>query len=829
MATISIQKFQSNWRSLYKGDMEIPFSERLLSILCYHTDVGQIPRGNARSMSPASSHCNAINWKKAITGCYLCSNASTSCQGICCSPLCLLYFHEWCVLKVNNTTQSAICLLPGCEEEKVDKCYNVCSEKHNKEYTEKYYIISQSNDISITSPKWYIDRTEQIPQKRLDETKMEDHDVNPSNSNSSVGGVTKKGTDSSLFIFSKRLYEGLIYKTDVGPIPRDSYREEHLKSSFSDYVNWRVGIGGCYWCGKATNPNPYTYVCDKKCYQYLHEWCRRKLSEFGEYLCVYPDCDVLVVGDVKFCSEAHQNELEKNFKTIHNVSTGKFELKIPDWYKEDNPKLYINEHRQQQHQQQQQQQQQQHHQQQHQQQQQQQHQQQQQKQQQQQQQQEIPFILSEQLTLQLMEYTDIGPIPREILLSADILPRTQHYFLVRSNWNTIIQGCYWCLGDCSNNFTSIFCCRECFYLFNEWSFRKLEGIPVVQCCKYLSCPNSVTTTQCCNNHSRKYSSEFGKLEHLLRTSKFILGPSWYHNGGLTKVDFYNRDEPFYEFTNFYSCPSLKINDITFPTSEHYFQSQKFAGTPYLAHVSSMSHPREAFDFSRSNSGNKWIRPDWSTVKENVMYKALKEKFIQNPDLGYLLISTCNAHLYEHSSVDSYWGDGGEARTGQNKLGLLLMKVRSELQVGNIYIPDNLSHHTYEELSNMVTSNPPVQCTPPVFEANSQFIPQLEVNFNLDIVKNDQDNFTRHRSSESEWVTDEHQSPPMHNPCTHGTFGKSPTNDFSDSPRPPPCNPTFQQLTNFTSEPLRNQTDNSESMDVILPQKQNPNPNPFGKP
>ena len=43
------------------------------------------------------------------------------------------------------------------------------------------------------------------------------------------------------------------------------------------------------------------------------------------------------------------------------------------------------------------------------------------------QQQGRPFILSEQLTQQLMEYTDIGPIPREILLNADILSQTQHY------------------------------------------------------------------------------------------------------------------------------------------------------------------------------------------------------------------------------------------------------------------------------------------------------------------------------------------------------------------------------------------------------------------
>ena len=479
--------------------------------------------------------------------------------------------------------------------------------------------------------------------------------------NSSSSDVTMKGADSSLFIFSKKLYEGLIYKTDVGPIPRDSYREEYLKSPFNNYVNWRVAIEGCYWCGKATNPNQYTYVCDKKCYQYFHEWCRRKLSEFcGEYLCMYPGCDESVVRDVKFCSETHQNNLAKKFKIIHHISVGKVVLKMPDWYQEDFTKQrshipQTDEHHHNHHQQQQ------------------------------QQQQQLPFILSEQLTQHLMEFTDIGAIPREILLDSNVLSQTRHYFLVRSNWNTIIQGCYWCLGDCSNNFASIFCCKECFFLFNEWSFKKLEGTPAVNCCKYLSCPESVTTpSRCCNKHSRKYSSEFGKLEHLLLTSKFILGPMWYHNGGLTEVDFYNRDEPFYEFTNFYPCPSLKINDVIFPTSERYFQSQKFIGS---------------LTFS---SGRKCIRPDWSNVKDDIMYKVLKEKFMQNPDLALLLISTCTAHLYMHTLVDSYWGDGGEARTGQNKLGLLLMKVRNELQDGNVYFPDTLSHHTYEELCNLVT-------------------------------------------------------------------------------------------------------------------------------
>ena len=146
-------------------------------------------------------------------------------------------------------------------------------------------------------------------------------------------GVTMKNTDCSLFIFSQRLYEGLIYKTDVGPIPRDSYCEDHLKSTFTEYSNWRVVIEGCYWCRKATNLNQYMYVCNKKCYQYFHEWCRMKLFEFcGDSLCMYPGCEMLSLNDCKFCSESHQLTLEREYKTIQSIITGKVGVKIPYWY-----------------------------------------------------------------------------------------------------------------------------------------------------------------------------------------------------------------------------------------------------------------------------------------------------------------------------------------------------------------------------------------------------------------------------------------------------------------------------------------------------------------
>lgn len=60
-----------------------------------------------------------------------------------------------------------------------------------------------------------------------------------------------------------------------------------------------------------------------------------------------------------------------------------------------------------------------------------------------------------------------------------------------------------------------------------------------------------------------------------------------------------------------------------------------------------------------------------------MKEALKAKFTQHVALRDLLLSTSNVHIVEHTRNDSYWGDGGDG-SGQNKLGILLMEIRSSL-------------------------------------------------------------------------------------------------------------------------------------------------------
>ena len=146
---------------------------------------------------------------------------------------------------------------------------------------------------------------------------------------------------------------------------------------------------------------------------------------------------------------------------------------------------------------------------------------------------------------------------------------------------------------------------------------------------------------------------------------------------LKEIRFYDTYGKYGEFTNFYPCLTL-IDGATWRTTEHYFQAQKFIGTPYVEYIKSLKTAREVFQFSREQRVKQWIRCDWHRVKEGVMKKALLHKFSQNKRLQKLLLDTGDNILVEHTENDSYWGDGGDG-SGKNRLGILLMEVRGTLR------------------------------------------------------------------------------------------------------------------------------------------------------
>lgn len=141
------------------------------------------------------------------------------------------------------------------------------------------------------------------------------------------------------------------------------------------------------------------------------------------------------------------------------------------------------------------------------------------------------------------------------------------------------------------------------------------------------------------------------------------------------IKFYHQDKPYGFFSNF-SPHAIFLKDKIWPTSEHYFQAQKFAGTVYEEIVRQAKTPGEAARIGRDR--NNPLRFDWNTVKEDIMRDALYAKFTQHPDLMAKLLETGNATLIEHTTNDNYWGDGGDG-SGENRLGILLMETRDRIR------------------------------------------------------------------------------------------------------------------------------------------------------
>jgi N-glycosidase YbiA len=70
-------------------------------------------------------------------------------------------------------------------------------------------------------------------------------------------------------------------------------------------------------------------------------------------------------------------------------------------------------------------------------------------------------------------------------------------------------------------------------------------------------------------------------------------------------------------------------------------------------------------------------PDWNTRSLEVMERILRAKLSQHKDVLDALKRSGTDDIVENSPTDYFWGAGQDG-TGQNHLGKLWMKIRSEL-------------------------------------------------------------------------------------------------------------------------------------------------------
>lgn len=126
---------------------------------------------------------------------------------------------------------------------------------------------------------------------------------------------------------------------------------------------------------------------------------------------------------------------------------------------------------------------------------------------------------------------------------------------------------------------------------------------------------------------------------------------------------------------------IELFGYYFPTAEHAYQAAKTTDEDVRAEIENTRSVSRVRRLGRSLS----LRKNWDTVKLQAMEMILRSKFSDdNFDLAQKLVDTDNAELIMKNDRDLFWGQDHNG-AGENHLGKLLMKIRSELVLSGMEV------------------------------------------------------------------------------------------------------------------------------------------------
>lgn len=134
----------------------------------------------------------------------------------------------------------------------------------------------------------------------------------------------------------------------------------------------------------------------------------------------------------------------------------------------------------------------------------------------------------------------------------------------------------------------------------------------------------------------------------------------------------------YRFLSNFTGQVTTSDGRVWPSVEHAYQGAKstvLSEQEYIRHSASAS-------IAKKRGRSIHLRRDWNDVKLDIMEDLVRRKFTQSDYLASLLLATGDAILVEGNT----WGDrfwGVCIGKGENHLGRILMKVRSELQSSRV--------------------------------------------------------------------------------------------------------------------------------------------------
>jgi len=145
---------------------------------------------------------------------------------------------------------------------------------------------------------------------------------------------------------------------------------------------------------------------------------------------------------------------------------------------------------------------------------------------------------------------------------------------------------------------------------------------------------------------------------------------------MNKINSFTGEYNF--LSNFAPC-DISYEGITYLSAEAAFQAAKCADKQNRFKFQHLE-PGEAKRLGKKIN----LRPDWITVKVDIMREIIQIKFSSNSDFKEKLLKTEDAELIEGNTWhDNFWGscecDRCNHKPGKNMLGNLLMEYRKEIK------------------------------------------------------------------------------------------------------------------------------------------------------
>ena len=160
------------------------------------------------------------------------------------------------------------------------------------------------------------------------------------------------------------------------------------------------------------------------------------------------------------------------------------------------------------------------------------------------------------------------------------------------------------------------------------------------------------------------------------------------------VKFHNPNEINGYLSNWAESP-FNCNGINFTSGEQYMMFSKamlFSDTDIAKKILEVQGT-SSYSMGKIKDLGRQVRnfneSVWCANRENIMYTGLREKFLQNEQMRYNLISTGNVLIAECAVKDRIWGIGLSMNdndvkdvtkwNGKNLLGITLMRIRDSIK------------------------------------------------------------------------------------------------------------------------------------------------------